>query len=181
MRYWERLSAGRGRRAHLSAIASPPADDLSALFLPFRGKEFRLPAELVALYNDIDLDQLRIRRPTRFIFFCGGAIAPAGESAKSLRCSLLRDKKIGRRLKAEIVLAEKANQLYRDTDYPDLISFEEDIARIAAMVLVIAESAGSLAELGAFATNDMIRPALSILIQTSYMHLVTIRFLGGFS
>jgi hypothetical protein len=63
-----------------------------------------------------------------------------------------------------IVLAEKANQLYRETTYGDLITFEEDIARIASVVLVIAESAGSLAELGAFTSSDVIRPALRIII-----------------
>jgi hypothetical protein len=55
------------------------------------------------------------------------------------------------------VLAEDAFRLFRDSDYSDLISFEEDLARIASVVLVIAESAGSLAELGAFASNDTIR------------------------
>ncbi|WP_204281408.1 retron St85 family effector protein, partial [Moraxella catarrhalis] len=49
-------------------------------------------------------------------------------------------------------------------EYSDLITFEEDIARIAAVVLVIAESAGSLAELGAFTANDTIRQALRVVI-----------------
>ncbi|WP_204275442.1 retron St85 family effector protein, partial [Enterobacter hormaechei] len=66
--------------------------------------------------------------------------------------------------KYSIVLAEEANQIYRDTEYSDLITFEEDIARIAAVVLVIAESAGSLAELGAFTANDTIRQALRVVI-----------------
>lgn len=65
-------------------------------------------------------------------------------------------------------MAEEANQLYRDTDYNDLISFEEDIARIAAIVLVIAESAGSLAELGAFTANDTIRRALRVVIPSHH-------------
>lgn len=67
-----------------------------------------------------------------------------------------------------LVLAEKAVQLYRDTDYGDLISFEEDIARIAAVVLVIAESPGSLAELGAFTANDAIRRVLRVVIQQKF-------------
>ena len=59
-----------------------------------------------------------------------------------MRHYLLNERKIGRRLKADIVLAETANQLYRDTAYKDLITFEEDIAKISALVLVIAESSG---------------------------------------
>lgn len=66
------------------------------------------------------------------------------------------------------VLAEQANELYRDTKYHDLITFEEDIARIASLVVVIAESPGSLAELGAFASSPPIRPSLRILIQELY-------------
>jgi hypothetical protein len=54
------------------------------------------------------------------------------------------------------------------TKYRDLISFEEDIARIASVVLVIPESPGSLAELGAFATNDVIRRALRVIMRTRH-------------
>ena len=70
------------------------------------------------------------------------------------------EKKLG----SAIILAETAQQLYRDTHYEDLISFEEDIARIASIVLVISESPGSLAELGAFASEPVIRETLRIII-----------------
>ena len=66
------------------------------------------------------------------------------------------------------MLAETANQLYRNSGYHDLISFEEDIAQLSASVVVITESAGSLAELGAFTANDRIRPHVSIVSQTEY-------------
>lgn len=66
------------------------------------------------------------------------------------------------------MLAESAQQLYRETTYPDLITFEEDIAKIAAIVLVISESAGALAELGAFASTPDIRRALRILISEEH-------------
>jgi hypothetical protein len=86
--------------------------------------------------------------------------------AKSLRDYLCRTRSL--KLKAKIVFAESANALYRDTGYDDLISFEEDIARIASLVLVISESPGSLAELGAFSMNDTIRPSLRVISQTKY-------------
>ena len=85
-----------------------------------------------------------------------------------MRHYLLNDRQIGPRLKASVVLAEKANQLYRDTNYTDLISFEEDIAKISTMVLVIVESPGSFAEVGAFSANDTIRKSLTILMQEKY-------------
>lgn len=127
-----------------------------------------MPPELLRLFQDLDLETLRLRRPNKFIFFCGGAMRDDPKAACSLRHYLLKDRKIGPRIKADIVLAEEANQLYRDTVYGDLISFEEDIARISALVLLIAESAGSLAELGAFAAIDSIRGRLAVLIQTEH-------------
>lgn len=125
-------------------------------------------SELNYLYRDLDLGRLRVQRPSKFIFFCGGRLSSADKDACSMRHYLLNQRKIGKRLLADVLLAEKANQLYRDTDYHDLITFEEDIARISAMILVVAESAGSLAELGAFASNTTTRPTLTIIMQGEY-------------
>ncbi|MBB3935780.1 retron St85 family effector protein [Aureimonas phyllosphaerae] len=126
-------------------------------------------AELLALYASIDKGRLRYVHPQPFIFFCGGAFRSLSHSpAPSLRDYLVRDRKLERRLGVTLVLAERANQLYRDTTYPDLISFEEDIAYISSIVLLIAESAGSLAELGAFASTDGIREALRVIMTTEH-------------
>lgn len=125
------------------------------------------PLELLALFNDLALERLRLLRPTKFVFLCGGTISGTRDDRpESLRDYLFRIRNIQSRM--SIVLAESANQLFRDTRYNDLITFEEDIARIASVVLVISESPGSLAELGAFASNDTIRPSLRVLVQSSY-------------
>jgi len=110
-----------------------------------------LTPEFTALLADLDLLSTRFARPSPFIFFCGGSMNGNHHVAYSLRHYLLDHRKLGRHLHAQVILAEKANQLYRDTSYPDLISFEEDIARISSLVLIIAESPGSVAELGVFA------------------------------
>ena len=102
------------------------------------------------------------------MFLCGGAIPKTATKTPpdNLRDYLCRVRPL--HLPYPTVLAEDAVQLFRDSDYSDLISFEEDVARIAAVVLVIAESAGSLAELGAFASNETIRPVLRVVIQDDY-------------
>lgn len=102
------------------------------------------------------------------MFLCGGEIlkAPQRTRPENLRDYLCRVRPL--RLAHPVILAEEAIQLFRDSDYGDLITFEEDLARIAAVVLVIAESAGSLAELGAFASNDTIRQILKVVIQDEY-------------
>ena len=124
-------------------------------------------AEVQRFFDDLNLESLRVARPSKFMFLCGGAIKAAGPGKPSnLRDYLCRVRPL--RLKHPVVLAEEAVQLYRDTEYHDLISFEEDIARIAAVVLVIAESAGSLAELGAFSSNATISKALRVVIQEEH-------------
>jgi hypothetical protein len=126
-----------------------------------------LSAELLAFFRDLDFDKLRINRPSKFIFLCGGQTSGANRLPGSLRDYLYRTRPL-KRLKADIVLAENAVQLYRETSYSDLISFEEDIARISSVVLVIAESRGSLAELGAFSTSKTIRKSLRVISQEKY-------------
>ncbi|MBZ9850151.1 retron St85 family effector protein [Mesorhizobium sp. CA14] len=119
--------------------------------------------ELGRWFSDLNLELLRVTRPSKFLFLCGGARETRPKArAANLRDYILRVRPF--RTPHTIVLAEEATQLYRDTAYDDLITFEEDIARIAAVVLVIAESAGSLAELGAFTANDTIRESLRVVI-----------------
>jgi hypothetical protein len=129
-----------------------------------------LLTRLTSLYRDQNEQSLRFIYPRKFLFLCGGATphVPINNKAFNLRDYLYRVKSLQRRLSADVVLAETATTLYRDSLYPDLITFEEDIARLASIVLVIPESAGSLAELGAFATNDAIRPALRAVVQARY-------------
>ena len=74
----------------------------------------------------------------------------------------------GIELGAKIILAEVANRIYRDTSYHDLISFEEDIAKLVALIVVIAESPGSLAELGAFASISNIRSKLRVIVRQKH-------------
>ena len=118
----------------------------------------------------IDRGELRVARPRQTIFLCGGLIDKneANKKVCSLRDYLVRYRPGLKDIHADIVLAETAQQLYRDTNYDDLISFEEDIAHVASIVLVISESPGSLAELGAFASEPGIRDALRILMSEEH-------------
>ena len=128
-----------------------------------------MTAEIAGLYKDLDKSRLRIIRPSKPIFLCGGFISkPKKPRPVSLREYIYRNFKTAHPTDGQFVLAELANQLYRDTSYPDLITFEEDIARIASIILVVAESPGSLAELGAFASNGIIRKRLRIILKEQH-------------
>ncbi|MEI2733441.1 MAG: retron St85 family effector protein [Rhodoblastus sp.] len=136
------------------------------MFLPFKGKE-QLTDEILGLFSDLNKDKLRISRPSKPIFLCGGLIK-APNPPPSLRDYILRNFKPKTPLDGQVILAEAANQLYRETAYSDLITFEEDIAQIASIILVIAESPGSLAELGAFASNHIMRSKLRIILKEQH-------------
>jgi hypothetical protein len=72
-----------------------------------------IPA-LSALYEDQNLNGLRFTYPRKFLFLCGGATPrnPVDNKAINLRDYLYRIKKLQRRLKADVVLAETATTLY---------------------------------------------------------------------
>lgn len=120
------------------------------------------------LLGYVELDELRFQWPSVFIFFCGGSSSGEPYDPVSLRHYLLNERKIEARLDGNVILAEAANQLYRDSSYTDLITYEEDIAKISRVILLIAESAGSLAELGAFSSSEQIKKKLSVLMQQKY-------------
>jgi hypothetical protein len=117
----------------------------------------------------MDTTKLRLGPPRRFIFFCGGKVDAKSSKPLSLRDYLYRELSGANSIdETDFVFAESATQLYRDSKYRDLIAFEEDIAEISQMVLVVGESPGSLTELGAFAMNSAIAPRLKIIIQDKY-------------
>lgn len=123
--------------------------------------------ELIDLFGDVDLDQLRVVRPSKFVFLCGGVIGATGTRRPiNLRDYLYRIKKIEEHF--NVILAEDAVDLYRLTSYSNLIEFEEDIARVSSLVVLISESAGSLAELGSFASSDIIRPTLRVIMSEDH-------------
>jgi hypothetical protein len=123
--------------------------------------------EIAELYGDLNHKTARFKVPFKTLFLCGGPIsALPNEHPKSLRDYLFRVRSL--KISGKIIRAEQATQIYRDSGYSNLISFEEDIAKIASLVLVISESPGSLAELGAFSVHREIRPSLIVIMQTSH-------------
>lgn len=127
-----------------------------------------VPEKVQDYLRHVHLNEFRFKWPSEFIFFCGGRSDIDPRSAVSLRHYLLAERKIEPKLQARVVLAEAANQIYRDTTYKDLITYEEDIAKISRIVLLIAESAGSLAELGAFSSTPHLKEKLCVIMQEEY-------------
>ena len=114
------------------------------------------PSDLVSL---VKADSLKVRSPTSIVFLCGGAINEGLDEPAVLRDAFYRlSKKLD--LSYHVILAERAEPLTAEAGYHDLLIFESDMAQIVGLILLFAESAGSLAELGAFAALESIAPSL---------------------
>jgi len=68
----------------------------------------------------------------------------------------------------EIRLAEHYKDWFEDSYYSDLLSFEEELSQLASATVVILESPGAIAELGAFCVNKKIRANLVIVISEKH-------------
>lgn len=112
-------------------------------------------------------DSLRIHAPTSVLFLCGGARGPANSPPTALRDAFYRVKAAAKP-SYNIILAEEAQPLTTDAGYSNLLSFESDIGQIVGAILLFAESAGSLAELGAFAATPTIAPSLIAVLDDYY-------------
>lgn len=67
-----------------------------------------------------------------------------------------------------VILAEKAAEAFDSHVYDDLMDFEKFIASIARIVLLISESPGSIAELGAFSQISEISPKLLVYVHSQF-------------
>ncbi|MEW6406238.1 MAG: retron St85 family effector protein [Chloroflexota bacterium] len=117
--------------------------------------------------NDVQLGESRVQYPEDVVFFCGGLIHPLPDQFSSLRDFIYthRDNAlVGKR----IILAEKAAEAFDSHVYDDLMEFEKFIASIARIVLLISESPGSIAELGAFSQIGEISPKLLVFIHSQF-------------
>jgi hypothetical protein len=112
-------------------------------------------------------DSLRVRAPNDVVFLCGGVIDESLERPAVLRDTFYRISKEAAP-PYKIMLAEEANPLTADADYEDLLSFESDIAQVVGLILLFVESAGSLAEFGAFAALDTVSPSLLAVLNDYY-------------
>jgi hypothetical protein len=120
-------------------------------------------------FQSIDFSDLRVTRPRRFIFLCGGIIDPDTERSPSARESFLRSLVHRSRFEShEIVLAEQIDTFYPDSPYKNLIKFEIDIALISDSVVLFSEGFGSLAELGAFSQIDPIADRMMVIVQSCH-------------
>ena len=121
------------------------------------------------LYNEwlssIDLAKTRVIRFPSLIFLCGGGISNNSERFKSWRDIFYRHiSQNDSSFKENVVLAEEIFRYFEHSAYHDLLHFEQDLAALSSLVVLLSESPGSIAEFGSFAVLRTIQDRLLVVL-----------------
>ncbi|HEV3332635.1 MAG TPA: retron St85 family effector protein [Bryobacteraceae bacterium] len=123
---------------------------------------------IVDFAKSLNVDRCKIRNTPNLIFLCGGAVGETGpdKSARDYFYRHLKSKatKIAQRVR----LAEAVNAWFRGNEFPDLLELENYLADLADITVLFVESPGSIAELGAFAASDVLRPKTLAVLNASH-------------
>ncbi len=128
-----------------------------------------MPYSVVDFAKSLRIDGCKVQQTPNLIFLCGGKTATDGpyHSARDYFNRHLKRKKPT--IAARVRLAEEVNRWFqRDNAFPDLLEFENYLAHLADITVLFVESPGSIAELGAFANSDDIRPKTLAVLNNSY-------------
>ncbi|WP_313071196.1 retron St85 family effector protein [Atlantibacter hermannii] len=112
-----------------------------------------------------ELKNFRVCYDEQIIFLCGAKVAPLEDAQTSMRGMFYKYcKDNDSRLFNKLLLAEAFKNYLKESHYPDLISFEKDIANISSLIVIFLESSGSIAELGLFCNLVDINKKLLVIV-----------------
>src|SRR5258708_3632965 len=123
---------------------------------------------LVDFSKSLRAESCKIRNTPNLIFLCGGRTAETGpyRSARDYFYRHLKSKATG--IACRVKLAEDVNAWFRPGVFPDLLELENYLADLADITVLFVESPGSIAELGAFAASDSLRPKTLAVLNNFY-------------
>lgn len=140
--------------------------------------EINDPRESLLSLISIENSHVKLRPPKILLF--GGDMSDQGN--KTVRALLYDHLSVKHsQLFSSLVLVEEFKDWLHDSIYPDLLTFESDLAETASLVVISLESPGALAELGSFSVNEKIKEKIVIIIcddhhnQDSYIKLGPLR------
>ena len=118
-----------------------------------------MPYSVVDFAKSLRIDGCKIQQTPSLIFLCGGKTAKGGAHKSARDYFNRRLKREKPTIAARVTLAEEVTEWFqRDEAFPDLLELENYVAYLADITVLFVESPGSIAELGAFANSDDIRP-----------------------
>ena len=116
----------------------------------------------------IHLDRIEMKPYVGFIFICGGPSDVREEHPISVRDALQRSLAKDKALIERTRIAEDYKDWSKDGIYTDLLDFESHIAQLSSVIVLILESAGSIAELGLFSAIDGFKEKLLVVVDTTH-------------
>lgn len=127
----------------------------------------------------ISLEKSRVDLSSPIIFLCGGLVDIKEVESTSIRDAFLTYvSKVGCDTADQITLAENFKDWIHDSVYKDLLDFENDIAHISSVIVIILESPGALAELGLFVRNHSLNKKLIIFVNDEHYNAESFISLG---
>lgn len=110
----------------------------------------------------ISLEKSHVNLSPPIVFLFGGAIENPPKSVRGILYNhiLVKDSSLFNCL----VIPEDFKDWLHDSVYPDLLSFESDLAQTSSLIIIALESPGSIAELGSFSVNDALKEKIFIII-----------------
>jgi hypothetical protein len=114
----------------------------------------------------VELAKSRIRNFGGFVFLCGGQKDLSFAPILSVRHLIYNELTSGKHsdIAHRLRLAEDIQDWFRGGAYNDLVTFEEHLAGLSDVIVLIVESPGAIAELGAFAVSPAISDRLLVLV-----------------
>ncbi|MGH1352097.1 MAG: retron St85 family RNA-directed DNA polymerase [Methyloligellaceae bacterium] len=114
-------------------------------------------------FDTVDFSKVRTALPPELIFLCGGNDDPDNNNFRPKLKIALEERE------HNVVLAEKAMDWQGGQEFAkDLLELEKYFAALVSLIPLVCESFGSIAELGAFVSNEAIRNKLHIIIKEKY-------------
>ncbi|WP_414447595.1 retron St85 family effector protein [Burkholderia sp. 22PA0099] len=121
-----------------------------------------------SLSPKIDLEKSRVKPYEGFIFLCGGPADITSVFPTSLRDAIYRELVKSDSDEGRIRVAEHYKDWAHDSVYNDLVLFEQHIAELSSIIVLVLESPGAIAELGLFAAIGAFREKLLVFVDTQY-------------
>lgn len=143
----------------------------------------------IRFISRIDLSKSRVRAFEGFIFLCGGAQGKDPMPLQSVRHMIYHELTSGRNgdLSNRLKMAEEIQDWYGAGNYTDLLTFEEHLAGLSAVIVLVVEGPGAIAELGAFSMSDAFLERLLVVVaefhyeSTSFIRFGPIKRIENFS
>lgn len=121
-------------------------------------------------FSQIDLDETRVLNLPEIFFLFGGRFnSDHNAPPLSVRDALLRHLTINMpNVASRVVLVEDIKTWSEHKLFADLLDFENHISHLAKLIVLIVESAGSIAELGSFTILPAIKLRLFVVISQNF-------------